>query len=263
VSNERIYRTEAIVLRRRDQGEADRVLTLCTPLGKLALIAKGVRKVRSRKAGHLELFVHSRLIVARSRSSWDIISQAETVEPHAALRDDLLRGSYARYVAELYDRFVAEGEGDAGLFELLRRVMGHLCQTEQLDLLVRGYEQRLLALVGFRLEWERCVGEPGHACQPLLQPQGDALYGLDPERGGALCPTAFRASQGQPEVMPLSAAALRLLQACQQMPFSRLQEVPASPALLGEVERAARHAIAYYLEQEVRSEVFLRQLKRG
>ncbi|HIE39154.1 MAG TPA: DNA repair protein RecO, partial [Anaerolineae bacterium] len=104
--SERLYRTEAIVVRRRDQGEADRVLTLCTPLGKLAVIAKGVRKVRSRKAGHLELFAHTRLVIARSRSSWDVVSQAETVEPHAILRGDLIRGTYARYVAELYDRFV-------------------------------------------------------------------------------------------------------------------------------------------------------------
>jgi recombinational DNA repair protein (RecF pathway) len=69
VDRERLYRTEAIVLRRSDLGEADRLLTLYTPeWGKLRVIAKGVRKPTSRKSGHVELFTHSRLLIARGRN---------------------------------------------------------------------------------------------------------------------------------------------------------------------------------------------------
>jgi len=50
VSTERLYRTKGIVIRRRNQGEADRVLALCTPSGKIEVIVKGARKTRSRKA---------------------------------------------------------------------------------------------------------------------------------------------------------------------------------------------------------------------
>jgi len=262
VSGKRLYHTEAIVVRRRDQGEADRVLTLCTPQGKLSVIAKGVRKVRSRKAGHLELFTHARLVLARSRSSWDVVSQAETVEPHAVLRGDLTRGTYARYVAELYDRFVAEGEGGEPLFDLLRRTLGYLCEAEpgrETALLMRAYEQRLLSLVGFRPEWGRCVGD---GCGRPLEPKGDEPFGLDPERGGALCPACYRAARGEPRVLPLSPAALRLLRACQREPFSRLRARSVPPAVLNEVERAARHYITYHLEQDLRSGVFLRRVRR-
>ncbi len=263
MGSKRLYRTEGIVVRRRNQGEADRILTLCTPLGKLTLIAKGVRKVRSRKAGHLELFAHACLTVARSRSSWDVISQADTVQPHAPLRGDLVRGTYARYVVELYDRFVTEGEGGTALFDLLARTLGYLCREEQLDLLARAYEQRLLTLVGFRPEWDRCVGErAGHACGQTLAAKGNEPFGLDPERGGALCPECYRFSREQRGVIPFSPAALRLLRACQREPFARLRERPTKSLLLGEVERAARHYITYYLEQEVRSGVFLRRLRR-
>ena len=265
MGTERLYRTEAIVVRRRDQGEADRVLTLCTPLGKLSVIAKGVRKVRSRKAGHLELFTHTRLVVARSRSSWDVVSQAEMVEPHDALRGDLMRGTYARYVAELYDRFVAEGEGGEALFDLLRRTMGYLCQVEDrraASLLIRGYEQRLLTLVGFRPEWERCVGErEGHPCGQPLEASGSGPFGLDPERGGGLCPQCYQAARGQRGVLPLSPAALRLLRACQREPFARLRERRVTPALLDEVERAMYRYLTYHLEQNVRSTRLLKQLE--
>src|SRR5437016_3885105 len=105
----RLYASEAIVLRRMDYGEADRILTIMTPeLGKLRVIAKGVRKVTSRKAGHVELFTRVKLLMARART-FDIVSQAETIEPYRPLREDLLRGSYAHYLSELIDVFAQEG----------------------------------------------------------------------------------------------------------------------------------------------------------
>ncbi|MCB0115895.1 MAG: recombination protein O N-terminal domain-containing protein, partial [Caldilineaceae bacterium] len=65
----RVNRMQGVVLRRRDQGEADRVLTVFTPdQGKRDLIAKGIRKTTSRKAGHLELFTHVSMLVAQART---------------------------------------------------------------------------------------------------------------------------------------------------------------------------------------------------
>ncbi len=262
MSGGRLYQTEAIVIGRRDQGEADRVLTLCTPLGKLVAIAKGVRKVRSRKAGHLELFARTHLLIARSRSSWDIVTQAEVIDPHAPLNDDLKRGTYAYYAAELYDRFVAEGEGGEAVFDLMGRMLEYLCREERLDLLARAFEQRLLTLVGFRPEWDRCVGErEGGACDARLE-AGSLPLGLDPERGGVLCPACYEAGRERRGVIPLSPSALALLRACQRESFARLKERPASPALLREAERVSRHYITYILEQDVRSGTFLRRLER-
>ena len=72
---ERLYRTEAIILRRADLGEADRLLTIFTPgRGKLRVVAKGARKPTSRKSGHVELFTRSNLLIARAREL-DIVSQ--------------------------------------------------------------------------------------------------------------------------------------------------------------------------------------------
>mgnify|MGYP000157575391 CR=1 FL=1 len=263
MGNERLYQTEGIVVHRRDQGEADRILTICTPQGKLNVIAKGVRKMRSRKGGHVELFAHARLTLARSRSSWDVVSQVETTEPHAPLRGDLERGTYARYAVELYDRFVAEGEGSEALFDLLARTLGYLCVEERLDLLLRAYEQRLLALVGFGPEWARCVGERNQrACDRPLTSGDREPFGLDPERGGALCPLCYQDSRQQRGVRSLSPSALELLQDCGREPFARLRQRATTPALLAEVERAAHHYITYHLEREVRSGVFLRRLRQ-
>jgi DNA repair protein RecO (recombination protein O) len=264
VSTGRLYQTDGIVIRRRDQGDADRILTLCTPSGKVAVLAKGARKVRSRKAGHIELFSRSNFVLSRVPHYWDIISQAETVEPHALLRGDLLRGTYARYAAELLDQFFTEGEGGPALFDLLDHTLTWLCQDDDLDLVARFYEQHLLGLAGFRPELNACVGK--HEQHVWLRPreptEDERPYGFDPEQGGGLCRNCY-AKNEQRHVVPLSPAGLWLLQECQRGPYTRLRVQSIAPALHEEMERVMQHYIAYHLEQGVRVGVFLRQLKRG
>ena len=85
-SRERSVRVSAVILRHSNYGEADRLLWLFTrERGKLRAIAKGVRKMRSRKAGHLEPFTHASLQLAKGRDLW-IVTQAETIEAFLSIR---------------------------------------------------------------------------------------------------------------------------------------------------------------------------------
>jgi len=105
---EHSIKVEAVVLRHSDYGEADRLLTLYSrEQGKLRAIAKGVRKMQSRKAGHLEPFTQVALMLAKGHDMW-IVTQAEAIEPLQPLREDLTRIGYAGYVVELLDRFTYE-----------------------------------------------------------------------------------------------------------------------------------------------------------
>lgn len=264
MSTERLYRTEGIVIRRRDQGEADRVLTLCTPLGKIEIIVKGARKLRSRKAGHIELFTRSRFVISRVKNSWDIVSQAEMVEAHELLRSDLLRGTHARYAVELLDRFFTQGEGGPALFDLLNLMLTWLCQDDDADLIARFYEQHLLGLAGFRPELNVCVGEhEGHiSLRPREPVEDERPYGFDPERGGALCRNCYAGREERSQVIPLSPNGLWFLQECQRRPYTWLRGQQVSSALHAEVERVMRHYITYHLERSVKSGTFLRRLKR-
>jgi DNA repair protein RecO (recombination protein O) len=104
-TNFRSIRVDAVVLRHSDYGEADRMLTLYTrQMGKARAIAKGARKMASRKAGHIEPFTHVKLQLAKGRDVL-IVTQAETVDAYLSLRDDLVLTSHASYMLELLDRF--------------------------------------------------------------------------------------------------------------------------------------------------------------
>ena len=102
---DRVYRTEAVIIRRADFGEADRVLTLITPQGKRRVVAKGARKTTSRLAGHIELFTHATLLLAVGRNL-DIVTQSVILHSFETLRGDLKRIGAAYYAAELIDRLI-------------------------------------------------------------------------------------------------------------------------------------------------------------
>ena len=116
----RSFRVDAIVLKHRDYGEADRLLTIYTrQKGKLIVIAKGVRKVRSKKGGHLEPFTHTSLQLAAGRT-WNLVSQAEAQDFFPNLTADLEKLGYASYAVELVDRFAYEEEENPQIFTLLK-----------------------------------------------------------------------------------------------------------------------------------------------
>lgn len=248
---QRLYRTDAIVLKRRDYGEADRLLTVFTPdRGKLVLLAKGVRKTLSRKAGHVELFTHSTLLVAKGRT-WDIVSQAETVEPFLGLREDLARTGYAYYVAELLDGFTQEHDAHPPMFRLLRETLSRLATLEPavLPLAVRFFELRLLALAGYQPQLFYCV-----ACQRPLEPGTNYLSYAE---GGVLCP---RDGEGRTDAEPLPLPLFKVLRFMQTREWEEVARLRLSPLLLGEVERVLQGFVVYYLERNVRSVGFLKAI---
>jgi DNA repair protein RecO (recombination protein O) len=251
-SKHRLYRLEGLVLGRRNQGEADRVIRLLTLDGWTDLLAKGVRKPRSRKAGHLELFSRTRVLVSRVKNSWDIISQAEAEVVRTGLQEDFQRATYARYIAELVIRFF-QGEIERELYDLVDQTLAGMEAVPDPELLVRWFEQHLLVLAGFRPTWETCVGEKGaELCRAPLhpRPQDRRPYGVDPERGGALCGDCFTASRGlRGGVRPLSPSALSWLQALQRRPYEAVQQFDLPPQTRGELAHVMDHYIAYHLER--------------
>ncbi len=251
MARHRLYRVEGIILGRRDYGEADRVVIVLTREGRLDLLAKGIRKPRSRKSGHLELFSRTELLVSRVKNSWDIISQAEVVSSHPEIQDAFDRGTYARYVGELALRFFAQ-EANEALYTLVDTALTLLATAADAERVARWYEQQLLTLAGFRPEWHHCVGErEGRVCGAELHPRptDQRPYGVHPERGGALCHDCFEALSDEPTAGPLSPSALSWLQAFQLRGYTDLADLDLPSRTANELDRVMEHYVSYYLER--------------
>ncbi len=249
---DRTFRTEAIILKRRDFGEADRVLTILTPRhGKRDVIAPGARKPTSTRTGHVELFTRADMLIHQGRD-FGIAAQAQMLAPYLALREDLQRGAYASYAAELLDRFTTEGDEDYGaLFTLLDATLGRLCDDPDPRLAVRYYELALLELVGFRPELTQCV-----VSRETIQPEDQYFSFVE---GGAVRPQhAVRSAA----VVPISMTALKLLRHLQRSPYDHVRSLNVSRALHDEVERVLLGYITHLLERRLQSVAFIQRVRQ-
>ncbi|PDW04808.1 DNA repair protein RecO [Candidatus Viridilinea mediisalina] len=247
---ERVYRTEALILRRSDFGEADRLLLLATPGGKRRVVAKGARKTTSKLAGYLELFTHANLLLAVGRNL-DLVTQSQTLHAHASLRESLPRLSCAYYAAELYDRFTEEEDESQQLFELLVAILGALDQSAYPDLVLRAYELRLLHLAGYRPHLHYCA-----VCGARLS---EAAEHFSPSLGGMLCPHDCNADRA---ALPLSGAAFRLLRYLQTQPLNVVERLHLSAHVRDEAAQVLRAYLRQLLERELKSVAFLDEILR-
>jgi DNA repair protein RecO (recombination protein O) len=251
MARERTYRTESIILRRTDFGEADRLLTLFSrEYGKIRAIAKGARKPQTRKAGHVELFMRTNFLIAKGKNI-DIITQAELVEAYGALREDLVRTTYASYIVELLDRFTADEDRDLHKYNLLAEGLGWFATSDNMLLAARFYELRLLSLAGFQPQLFNCV-----SCGEAIQEQ-DQFFSA--ELGGLLCPkckTADRRSKA------ISSVAVKVLRYLQTHNWETVKALQLRRDLHSELENVMHYYLTYLLERELKSVDFLQRLRR-
>ncbi|MBI3379891.1 DNA repair protein RecO [Candidatus Gottesmanbacteria bacterium] len=126
----RSYKAEGIVLKRINIGEKDKLLTIFTKnLGKIVLIAKGIRSIHSKKAPHLELFTHTSFFAANGRNL-DILTEAYTKESFMNLRTDLEKVAFAYSIAEILDRLCAERQEHKNIFDFLLITLRKLNKAE-------------------------------------------------------------------------------------------------------------------------------------
>jgi DNA repair protein RecO (recombination protein O) len=247
---ERVYRTEALILRRSDFSEADRLLVLATPAGKRRVVAKGARKTSSRLAGHIELFTHIALMLAVGRNL-DIVTQSQVLNSFATLRGDLSSLGGAYYIAELYDKVTEDEEENRPLFDLLVMSIGALDSGITRDLVLRAYELRLLDIIGYRPQLHRCP-----VCQELLTEDADRF---SPTLGGVLCQRDAAADRS---ALPIQLATFKLLRYLQQQPFAVIGQMHISPGVRHEAETLMRAYLRHILERDLKSVAFLEETLR-
>ena len=250
MSKPRTYQTEAIIIKKTKLGEADRILTLYTPhLGKIQAKAKGVRRPRSKLAGHLELLTYSLVSLARGRNL-DVITGSQTINSFLPLKSDLWLTSCALYLTELVNQFTADHIENYRLFQLLLETMEQLCQADNKELTLRYFELHLLNEVGYRPQLQQCV-----SCQLPLEPTTNAFC---PSAGGMLCPNC---SLNQPFTYPLSVNAQKVLRLLQNSDYNTTSRLKIDAELSRELEKAIGGYLKYFLEREVKSAAWLDTLR--
>lgn len=115
------YKTKGIILKRRNFGEADRILTIYSENeGKITVIAKGVRRTRAKMVGHVELFYELNLQLAEGKN-FDILCGAEIINEFSHLRENEHLTNIAYLLSEVLDSLTHENEKNLELYDLLKK----------------------------------------------------------------------------------------------------------------------------------------------
>jgi len=251
-SRQRTIRAEAVVLRYSNWGEADRLISLYAfNYGKLRAIAKGVRKPHSRKAGHLEPFTRTNLLMARGRDLY-IITQAETIDAYLKIRKNLMLTTYAAYIVELLDKFLFDEEEGQNheMYHLLVNTLSRLGNANNPELAIRYYEMHLLGYVGFRPQLFTCTN-----CNETIQAQ-DQFFSTS--LGGAVCPNCKNQVQ---DSRVISMRALKYLRHFQRSSYNEAARAPLTSSINAEIESIMEHYITYHLERQLNSPRFISILR--
>lgn len=150
-------RTKAIVLRRTNYGEADRILQLLTPDGRRSAIAKGVRREKSKLAGGIELFAVTDVVIGEGRGDLGIITSARLVHFYNHIIEDYDRLQFGYTVIKQVTR-ASETLDEPEWFLLLSEVFVGLDTVSlPLDMTRIWFYVRFADILGHRLNLETDV----------------------------------------------------------------------------------------------------------
>ena len=247
----RTYRCEGLALRKASIGEADLVVTVFTAeRGKIRAVGKGARRSTSKLVGHLEPLTLTRLSVAVGREL-DIVSQAEVIDGFGEVKADLATLTRGLYIAELLDGFGPEDSAAPGLLWLAVNVLRTLPNAAEPEMPLRYFEFHLLRLTGMLPELYQCV-----ECRREVEPDA---HRFSVNLGGVLCPGCAPAEAW---IRPLSLRAMKVLRLMHRGSLPEAAKLSLNAPLVEELRSVLTGTIRYWLGKELRSNLFLEQLRR-
>jgi DNA repair protein RecO (recombination protein O) len=237
------YSLRAIVLRKTKLGETDSILTLLASDGRqVRAVAKGLRRPGSKFGARLEPYTVVDLLLHTGKSL-EVIQEAQTVATHAALREELERGSAAAVVADVLDKISLEGQPEERLFGLAEKTLEQLTVAEDAvqPVLVTAFLVKAMAMHGYRPELEGCAAcgaDPGES-------ESFSISG-----GGVLCPLC---APGDPSSLRFSAAGRAWLATMLNSTMAQLAEFDIPRQAVRDCFELMRAFVAYHVATRLRA----------
>ena len=247
---ERSVHFRAIVVRHTNYEEADRFITFLTPFqGRVSALAKGVRKLNSRKAGHLQPFTYVDVQLSKGRGASWLVTQVSTIEAYPDILASLDKTVRTSCVLDLADRFSLEGVENVQLFQLTLDTLRRIAVFEDIFPVQRYFDLQLLNVTGYRPQLFECV-----RCHKKIQPEDQYLhYGM----GGVLCPDCGEITAGARKI---SMNSLKYFRYYQTRSFAQAAAAGWPQNIRMESENLLTGYQSYLLERKTNSQQFLERI---
>jgi DNA repair protein RecO (recombination protein O) len=234
----------AVILRQEEWREHDVLVTMYTrERGKVEAVAKGLRKMESKLASHLEPLNTAEIFIVQGRR-WPIIAGSIVENARLSLSSDLKRLAVAGAIARLADLMTPLESHDERIFRLLDETLTLVNETaleqDTFELLVHFFAWKMLIFSGYRPELKHCL-----RCR-----RSSAIAGvvLDPRRGGTVHSSCLENARGI-ATLPLNVAALKGLSYMAEAPISHTLRLKSTKESFGAMMSAIEAQIKERFEQ--------------
>lgn len=245
-----LIRTQGIVLRSTDYGEANSIISLFTAdMGKISVMVRGGKRMKSPHSASVQLFTYGDYMIFRKGGQMGSLNQGEIIKSHHALREDLVKAAYSSYVAEMADRLTPENEPNPMLFEQVNAALTAIGEDKDPDIVVHIIEMKMLALAGYLPQLDECV-----SCG-----RDDGSMALSVSQGGVLCP---RCRAKDPSAIDLAPGSLKLLRLFQRVDLRRLGSVEVKPETKAQLKQAMRSFMDVHTGTKWKARGFLEQMEK-
>lgn len=252
-----LYHVEGIVVRSTDYGESHKIIVVYTKEGgKISLMARGARKLKSRLAALSQLLTYAEYTYYRGQSGqMGTLNQGEIIDSHRELFADLQKTAYASYLAEMADRLTEENDGSSYVFSQLAAGIGAIAQGKDGQIIAHAFELLMLSVAGYTPIVDACV-----SCGS--EQLGDEPYSFRIDLGGAVCRRCFSHAGGTTSIVRVSGRTQRLIRMLQSLDLRRLGHVQVSPQSKRELKALLSAFMDYHVNIRWRSRRFIEDLER-
>jgi len=244
-----LEKTHGIILKSIKYSDTDRILTCYTEkYGKIQCIAKRSRRKKNPFGPSIDLLTYAEIVVVKKGiKNIYPLREAIILRSYHRLYTDLPRLYAAFYMAELIQELTCLEDKRPEVLLLFLRHLEMLQKGEDVEKLVHIFEIRLLALLGYCPQLEKCL-----IC---LSPPESSRVGFIPSMGGIICPNCF-----QKKKLPffiISMGSLNFLRQAVKFHLAKTTRLYLSPYSKKELQKVLYSFIIYYLEKDIQSYRFL------
>ncbi|MBD0379117.1 DNA repair protein RecO [Paenibacillus sedimenti] len=241
---------QGIVLRSMDYGEGNKIISLFTPeLGKVSIMARGAKKMKSRHAAVTQLFTYGDFVFFKQSGQMGTLNSAEIIEAHHALREDLYMSAYASYLVELTDKMLGDEEGSSYLFEQVKAGLAAIEEGKDMQIVVHLYEMKMFDLAGYLPVTDACVSCGAES----------PITAFSPAMGGILC---ARCRHKDPVAIPIGEGALKLLKLFPRMDMRRLGTIKVKEETKAQLKQCLRAYMDVHVGIQWKARGFIEQMEK-
>ncbi|MFP5501600.1 MAG: DNA repair protein RecO [Candidatus Sericytochromatia bacterium] len=243
---ERTYSLTAMCLRGYAIKEADKILVLLSrEQGLKRVVAKGLRKPKSKIGGRLEPFRENMVMLAKGKNM-DLVTQVDSLRAFKGPQADFEAMAAGMAASEVLMAFLEDEDPNPEAYDLYVDFLEALGPGVDASLVLTAFELQLMEILGYRPELGQCL-----ACDRELSAPGD-VHGLHVEAGGAICSHCEGLTGGR--VRRLRPDTWQMLQALQETPLVAVNQLPVDDPTRAGCRMALKEYMSFRAERELKAQ---------